>query len=56
MLEQEFKSALGTKVALTQNAKGKGKITIHFADANEFERLRTVLVAGQQPQQLPAAA
>lgn len=55
-LEQELKSALGTKVALTQNAKGKGKVTIHFADGEEFERLRAILTAGQLPQQFPAAA
>ena len=44
-LEQELKSALGTKVALTQNAKGKGKVTIHFNDAAEFERIRAILTA-----------
>lgn len=46
-LEQELKTALGTKVALTQNAKGKGKVTIHFADADEFERIRNVLMAAE---------
>lgn len=45
-LEQELKSALGTKVALTQNAKGKGKVTIHFNDAAEFERIRSILTGG----------
>ncbi len=55
-LEQELKAALGTKAVLTQNAKGKGKVTIHFADADEFERLRLILTAGQPPQKLPAAA
>lgn len=55
-LEQELKSALGTKVSLTQNAKGKGKITIHFGDADEFERLRAILLAGRSNYDLPAAA
>ena len=55
-LEQELKSALGTKVSLTQNTKGKGKITIHFGDADEFERLRAILFAGQSHHGLPAAA
>lgn len=48
-LEQELAMALGTKVALSQNAKGAGKITLHFKDADEFERLRAVLRGqGQQ--------
>ncbi|WP_425394952.1 ParB/RepB/Spo0J family partition protein [Aeoliella sp.] len=55
-LEQELKTALGTNVKLTQNAKGKGKVTIHFGDAEEFERLRSILTAGQMPQSLPQAA
>lgn len=46
-LEEEFKLALGTKVDLKQNAKGKGKITIHFASAEEFDRLRTLLTGGE---------
>ena len=45
MLEQQLQTALGTKVELKQSAKGKGKITIHFANADEFERLRTSLTA-----------
>lgn len=46
-LEQELKTALGTNVSLTQNAKGKGKVTIHFADGDEFERIRAILTATQ---------
>ncbi|QDU58287.1 ParB/RepB/Spo0J family partition protein [Aeoliella mucimassa] len=53
MLEQELKAALGTKVALTQNAKGKGKVTIHFADAEEFERLRSMLTGAGPVQSTP---
>lgn len=49
-LEQELQTALGTKVALSRNAKGKGKITIQFKDADEFERLRLHLT-GQQAAQ-----
>lgn len=52
-LEQELKNALGTNVKLTQNAKGKGKVTIHFADGDEFERLRAVLTAAPMPQAAP---
>ena len=39
-LEQELKAALGMKVTLTHNAKGRGKLVIHFANHDEFERLR----------------
>lgn len=45
-LEKELQTQLGTKVALQQNAKGKGKITLHFKDSDEFERLRQVLCGG----------
>ncbi len=43
-LEQELKTSLGTQVTLTQNTKGKGKVTIHFASPSEFERIRALLV------------
>ncbi|MFO0791859.1 MAG: ParB/RepB/Spo0J family partition protein [Pirellulales bacterium] len=42
-LEQELRTALGTKIDLTQSAKGKGKITIHFTSHEEFERIRQLL-------------
>ena len=42
-LEQELKSALGTKVEVRQMANGRGKIVVHFANATEFDRLREVL-------------
>ena len=38
--EQELRTALGTKVDVRSSAAGKGKIVIHFANADEFERLR----------------
>ncbi|MEM1304291.1 MAG: hypothetical protein AAGG46_05320, partial [Planctomycetota bacterium] len=44
-LEQQLQTAIGVKVGLSQNAKGKGKITLHFKDADEFERLRTLLTS-----------
>jgi ParB family chromosome partitioning protein len=49
-LEQELRTALGTKVALQQTAKGRGKITIHFQSHEEFERLRQLLAAGTMGQ------
>jgi ParB family chromosome partitioning protein len=50
-LEQEFRTALGTKVDLTQSAKGKGKITIQFASQEEFDRLRRMLTSSTMAQQ-----
>jgi ParB family transcriptional regulator, chromosome partitioning protein len=42
-LEQELRTTLGTKVDLSQTAKGRGRITIHFKNHEEFERLRATL-------------
>jgi ParB family chromosome partitioning protein len=43
-LEQELKLALGTKIELRSNAKGRGRIVIHFSNHPEFERLRATLL------------
>ena len=40
-LEQEFRLALGTKVKITHNARGRGKLVIHFTSHEEFERLKS---------------
>ncbi|MDD3468959.1 MAG: ParB/RepB/Spo0J family partition protein [Thermoguttaceae bacterium] len=45
-LEQQFHAALGTKVKLTQTAKGKGRLVISFASNEEFERVRELLCHG----------
>jgi ParB family chromosome partitioning protein len=50
-LEQELRTALGTKVDLNQTAKGRGRITIHFKNHDEFTRLRQILTAANVPQQ-----
>ncbi len=50
-LEQELRTALGTKVDLSQTAKGRGKIAIHFQSHEEFARLRQLLVTANIPQQ-----
>jgi ParB family chromosome partitioning protein len=42
-LEQELRSALGTRVELRQTTKGRGRITIHFTSNDEFDRLRALL-------------
>ena len=52
-LEQEFRTTLGTKVDVSQTAKGRGRITIHFKNHDEFARLRQLLSAGKLGQ-LPA--
>lgn len=46
-LEQELRQALGTKVDIRQNARGGGKIVLHFSRADEFERLRALLVPSE---------
>lgn len=38
-LEQDLKRALGTKVEIKSTASGKGKLVLHFASHDEFERL-----------------
>lgn len=48
-LEQELRTALGTKVDLSQTAKGRGRITIHFKNNDEFARLRLALTSGAMP-------
>jgi ParB family chromosome partitioning protein len=42
-LQTELRHQLGTKVEIKQTAKGKGKITIHFTSADEFDRIRGIL-------------
>ena len=47
-LEQELRTALGTKVEVRQGAKGRGRIVIHFANAEEFERLHGCLCGDER--------
>jgi len=42
-LQTELRHQLGTKVEIKQTAKGRGKITIHFTSADEFDRIRAIL-------------
>jgi ParB family chromosome partitioning protein len=48
-LEQEFRSALGLRVKITHNAKGRGKLVIHFANQEEFQQLREHIAGPAQP-------
>jgi ParB family chromosome partitioning protein len=50
-LEQELRTALGAKVDLSQTAKGRGRVTIHFKNNDEFLRLRQLLTASSIKQQ-----
>jgi ParB family chromosome partitioning protein len=43
VLQQQFRTALGTKVELKHSQGGRGKIVIHFQDHDEFERLHHLL-------------
>lgn len=48
-LQSELRHQLGTKVEIRQTSKGKGKITIHFTSADEFDRLRAILADQSLP-------
>lgn len=39
-LEQQFRAALGAKVAIRHGRGGRGKLVIHFRNHDEFDRLR----------------
>ncbi len=45
-LEQEFRHRLGTKVKLTDNGNGKGKLVIPFGSHEEFERIYKCICRG----------
>ncbi len=49
-LEQQLRSALGAKVQISQSAKGRGKIVVHFANHDEFNRLHQFLTSANMPQ------
>lgn len=42
-LEQQLKLTLGTRIDIRQSTSGRGKIVIHFPNADEFERLHRIL-------------
>ncbi|MEJ5340882.1 MAG: ParB/RepB/Spo0J family partition protein [Thermogutta sp.] len=50
LLEQEFRAALGLRVSLTHNGRGRGKLIVHFRNHEEFERLRERICGGEFPQ------
>jgi len=42
-LEQDFRNTLGSKVKLTHNNQGRGKIVIPFATHDEFDRIYQII-------------
>jgi len=49
-LEQQFRAALGLKkVQITSNARGRGKLVIHFRNHEEFDRLSEQICSGALP-------
>lgn len=44
-MENQFRSLFGTKVKLSSNAKGKGKLVIPFSSNDEFERIYQLILA-----------
>lgn len=51
LLEQELRTALGTKVDLRQTLRGRGRIVIHFKTHDEFQRIRQHLTGPQRLEQ-----
>ena len=51
-LEQEFRSTLGSKVKLTHNNRGKGKLVIQFASHDEFDRIYQLICQSQKQQRM----
>jgi ParB family transcriptional regulator, chromosome partitioning protein len=45
-LEQQFRSALGMKVKISHNARGRGKLVVQFRNHEEFERLKKHICGG----------
>jgi ParB family chromosome partitioning protein len=50
-LEQELRLALGTKVDLQRNKRGKGRMVIHFQSPDEFDRIRRIVCSSDTAQQ-----
>ncbi len=45
-LEQQFRTALGMKVKITHNARGRGRMVVQFRDHEEFDRLKKHVCGG----------
>ena len=54
-LERQLRMDLGTKVEIKQSTRGKGKIVVHFANADEFERIRDAMTGESSLPRVAAA-
>jgi hypothetical protein len=48
-VERRLRFALGTKVTVRENKKGRGRIEIHFLSRQDFERLAESLILNIPP-------
>ena len=48
-MQQELRMIYGTKVEIKSSARGRGKITLHFGDGEEFDRIREMLIQDKRP-------
>ena len=48
-LEQEFRTALGVRVKITHDARGRGKVVIAFASHEEFDQVHRHICGGAKP-------
>lgn len=48
-MQQELRMVFGTKIEIKSSARQRGKITIHFSDGEEFERIRAMLTDTSAP-------
>jgi ParB family chromosome partitioning protein len=45
-LEQEFRNALGVRVKITHDARGRGKLVVAFGSHEEFDQIRRHVCGG----------
>jgi ParB family chromosome partitioning protein len=47
-IEQQLRIALGTRVDIRQNARGRGQLVIHFRNNEEYDRLQQLITESAQ--------
>jgi ParB family chromosome partitioning protein len=47
-LEQEFRTALGVRVKISHDTRGRGKLVIAFGSHEEFDQIRRHICGGGQ--------
>jgi ParB family chromosome partitioning protein len=48
-LENRFRTVLGTRVNLSRNPNGSGRLTIHFYNDDDLEQLCQLIIGGDEP-------